>query len=95
LSYLVTQAPESSAQGKDVTSSIAYGCSPYYIWLQAPESTAGNGGAKDAAEAWEDQLNMLIGKKWCNAPPQSRGAVNPDDGVPPLLAPGPCNRTLT
>lgn len=55
-----------------------------YLLAQAPESTAGNGGAKDAAEAWEDQLNMLIGKKWCNAPPQSRGAVNPDDDAAPL-----------
>ena len=35
---------------------------------------------KDAAEAWEDQLNMLVGTKWCNDPPQSQGAVNPEDG---------------
>ena len=56
-----------------------------YLLAQAPESTAGNGGAKDAAEAWEDQLNMLIGKKWCNDPPQSLGAVNPDDDAVPLV----------
>jgi hypothetical protein len=56
-----------------------------YLLAQAPESSAGNGGAKDAAEAWEDQLNMLVGKKWCNDPPQSLGAVNPDDDAVPLV----------
>jgi len=56
-----------------------------YLLAQANESSAGNGGAKDAAEAWEDQLNMLVGKKWCNDPPQSLGAVNPDDDAVPLV----------
>ena len=34
-----------------------HGCSLHHTRLQANESTAGNGGAKDAAEAREDQLN--------------------------------------
>ena len=51
-----------------------------YLLAQAAEDS----GKKDAAEAWEDQLNMLIGTKWCNDPPQSQGAVNPDDGAAPL-----------
>ena len=78
-----------------VAVSITYGCSLYHIRLQANESSAGNGGAKDAAEAWEDQLNMLVGKKWCNDPPQSLGTVNPDDGAQRLLSPLTSPLTLT
>ena len=44
-----------------------------YLLDQAPEATP----RRAAAEAWEDQLNYLIGARWCNTPPQSQGSAYP------------------